>query len=205
MLEGQPRRVRAQKEPRRSQGGKALLAGSSTAASAPTRWRSAIGGDPLPVRLLPAALLGAPFCQNLPASRWTSGWRKPSSRRSPRWSSTSTRRRWPSAKDEDDAEHARRQQLERLSYQAELARRRFERADPDNRLVAAELERRWEDALRELRRAEEGESRIGMKTIRSRGIDRGTEGRLQGHRPEAARDLGKDLLSPQRERLCCAA
>ncbi len=58
----------------------------------------------------------------------------------------------------DAAEHARRQQLERLGYQAELARRRFERADPDNRLVAAELERRWEGALRELRRAEESEA-----------------------------------------------
>jgi hypothetical protein len=56
------------------------------------------------------------------------------------------------------AEHARRQQLQRLHYQAELARRRFERADPDNRLVAAELERRWEGALRELRHAEEGEA-----------------------------------------------
>jgi len=55
----------------------------------------------------------------------------------------------------DAAEHAGRQQLQRLHYQAELARRRFERADPDNRLVAAELERRWEGALRELRRAEE--------------------------------------------------
>jgi DNA invertase Pin-like site-specific DNA recombinase len=62
--------------------------------------------------------------------------------------------RWQMA---DDAEHARQQQLDRLRYQAELARRRFERADPDNRLVAAELERRWEDALRELRRAEEDE------------------------------------------------
>ena len=55
-------------------------------------------------------------------------------------------------------EHARQQQLQRLSYQAELARRRFERADPDNRLVAAELERRWEAALRELRQAEESEA-----------------------------------------------
>jgi hypothetical protein len=55
----------------------------------------------------------------------------------------------------DAAEHAGRQQLQRLHYQAELARRRFERADPDNRLVAAELERRWEGALRELRQAEE--------------------------------------------------
>jgi DNA invertase Pin-like site-specific DNA recombinase len=58
----------------------------------------------------------------------------------------------------DEAEHARQQQLQRLHYQAELARRRFERADPDNRLVAAELERRWEVALRELRQAEESEA-----------------------------------------------
>jgi DNA invertase Pin-like site-specific DNA recombinase len=55
----------------------------------------------------------------------------------------------------DAAEPACLQQLQRLHYQAELARRRFERADPDNRLVAAELERRWEGALRELRQAEE--------------------------------------------------
>jgi DNA invertase Pin-like site-specific DNA recombinase len=55
-------------------------------------------------------------------------------------------------------EHARLQQLERLRYQAELARRRFERCDPDNRLVAAELERRWEAALRELREAQAGEA-----------------------------------------------
>jgi DNA invertase Pin-like site-specific DNA recombinase len=59
----------------------------------------------------------------------------------------------------EEAEGARRQQLERLRYQAELARRRFERVDPDNRLVAAELERRWEGALRELKEAEETEAR----------------------------------------------
>ena len=58
---------------------------------------------------------------------------------------------------EEQAQSARHQQLERLRYQAELARRRFERVDPDNRLVACELERRWEAALRELRRAEETE------------------------------------------------
>jgi DNA invertase Pin-like site-specific DNA recombinase len=55
----------------------------------------------------------------------------------------------------EEAKHARHQQLERLRYQASLARRRFERVDPDNRLVAAELERRWEEALRELKEAEE--------------------------------------------------
>jgi len=50
---------------------------------------------------------------------------------------------------------ARGQHLERLRYQARLAERQYNQADPDNRLVAAELERRWEAALRELREAEE--------------------------------------------------
>jgi hypothetical protein len=49
---------------------------------------------------------------------------------------------------------AEAQQVERLRYQAALAERQFNRVDPDNRLVAAELERRWEEALNALRRAE---------------------------------------------------
>jgi DNA invertase Pin-like site-specific DNA recombinase len=47
------------------------------------------------------------------------------------------------------------QQLERRRYEAALAERQFNRVDPDNRLVAAELERRWEAALIEVRAAEE--------------------------------------------------
>jgi DNA invertase Pin-like site-specific DNA recombinase len=50
---------------------------------------------------------------------------------------------------------ARRLEVERLQYQARLADRQFQRADPDNRLVAAELERRWEEALRAAREAEQ--------------------------------------------------
>jgi hypothetical protein len=50
---------------------------------------------------------------------------------------------------------ARAQQIDRLRYQAQLAERQFNRSDPDNRLVTAELERRWELALRELHTAEE--------------------------------------------------
>jgi DNA invertase Pin-like site-specific DNA recombinase len=46
-------------------------------------------------------------------------------------------------------------QLERKRYAAALAARQFNRVDPDNRLVAAELERRWEAALSEVRVAEE--------------------------------------------------
>jgi hypothetical protein len=51
------------------------------------------------------------------------------------------------------------QQLERRRYEAALAERQFNRVDPDNRLVAAELERRWEAALKEARAAEEALSR----------------------------------------------
>lgn len=49
---------------------------------------------------------------------------------------------------------AHEQQLQRLRYEAELAQRQFNRVDPDNRLVAAELERRWEAALQALKQAE---------------------------------------------------
>lgn len=52
-------------------------------------------------------------------------------------------------------DRAEEQQVERLRYQALLAERQYNRVDPDNRLIAAELERRWERALRELRQAEE--------------------------------------------------
>ena len=40
--------------------------------------------------------------------------------------------------------------LERTRYDADLARRRYERVDPDNRLVAAELERLWDEKLHQL-------------------------------------------------------
>jgi DNA invertase Pin-like site-specific DNA recombinase len=39
------------------------------------------------------------------------------------------------------------QRLERARYEADLARRQYEAVDPANRLVAGELERRWEQAL----------------------------------------------------------
>lgn len=40
------------------------------------------------------------------------------------------------------------QRLERAEYEADLARRRYEQVDPENRLVAAELEVRWEEKLK---------------------------------------------------------
>ncbi|MFQ5488883.1 MAG: recombinase family protein, partial [Gammaproteobacteria bacterium] len=45
--------------------------------------------------------------------------------------------------------------LERARYQAQLAQRRYEQVDPDNRLVADSLEAVWNDKLRALRQAQE--------------------------------------------------
>jgi hypothetical protein len=50
----------------------------------------------------------------------------------------------------EQAEGLRRSQLERARYEAELARRRYLKVDPDNRLVADALEADWNDRLRQL-------------------------------------------------------
>jgi len=44
--------------------------------------------------------------------------------------------------------------LQQARYEADLARRQFDAVDPDNRLVASELERRWNDALKTVARIE---------------------------------------------------
>jgi Arc/MetJ family transcription regulator len=54
-----------------------------------------------------------------------------------------------------EVENLYRQQVERLRYEAELARRRYMRVDPDNRLVADELEADWNKKLREMVEAQE--------------------------------------------------
>lgn len=46
----------------------------------------------------------------------------------------------------------RQMQIQQADYQVELARRRYEATDPANRLVAAELESRWEQVLRDRER-----------------------------------------------------
>src|SRR6185436_14408912 len=52
-------------------------------------------------------------------------------------------------------DHQWRMRIERLEYQAQLAQRRYEEVDPANRLVASTLERRWNDALEQLKTAQE--------------------------------------------------
>jgi DNA invertase Pin-like site-specific DNA recombinase len=54
-----------------------------------------------------------------------------------------------------EAESLRRQVVERARYDAELARRRYMRVDPDNRLVADALEAEWNAKLRLFRDAQD--------------------------------------------------
>ena len=54
-----------------------------------------------------------------------------------------------------DARHHAELALTQARYEADLARRQYDAVDPANRLVAAELERRWNDRLAEVQRQEE--------------------------------------------------
>jgi hypothetical protein len=53
-----------------------------------------------------------------------------------------------------------RQQLERARYQTERAARQYQAVEPENRLVARQLERQWEQALQEQQRLEEEYARF---------------------------------------------
>jgi len=50
--------------------------------------------------------------------------------------------------------------VKRAEYDAKLAQRQYDGVDPDNRLVAGELERRWELALRAVQEAQEAQERF---------------------------------------------
>ena len=55
----------------------------------------------------------------------------------------------------EEGDRLRQQQVERSRYEAELARRRYLRVDPDNRLVADSLEADWNAKLKMLTEAQE--------------------------------------------------
>lgn len=50
-------------------------------------------------------------------------------------------------------------QLEQARYDARLAQRQYERVDPDNRLVAGELERRWNEKLERVAQLEQAHAK----------------------------------------------
>ena len=54
-----------------------------------------------------------------------------------------------------EVDRLRRQVVQRAQQEADLARRRYLQVDPDNRLVADQLEADWNNKLRALRSAQE--------------------------------------------------
>jgi hypothetical protein len=63
---------------------------------------------------------------------------------------------------EQDLAGQRRQralQMEQARYEARLAQRQYDRVDPDNRLVATELERRWNEKLERVAQLEQAQQK----------------------------------------------
>jgi DNA invertase Pin-like site-specific DNA recombinase len=85
--------------------------------------------------------------------------------------------------DHQRVEQLHQQTVERAAYEAELARRRYQEVDPSNRLVAAELERRWESSLQNQRKAEESLNRFRQET----------PSRLTAEQRQAILELAHDL------------
>jgi DNA invertase Pin-like site-specific DNA recombinase len=56
------------------------------------------------------------------------------------------------------------QRLKRSRYEVELAERRYQAVDPSNRLVAASLEKRWEEALGQQQQVQEEYDRCARET-----------------------------------------
>jgi hypothetical protein len=95
-----------------------------------------------------------------------------------------------------EADALRRQRVERARHAADAARRRYLAVDPDNRLVAANLEADWNDALRTLTAAQEDYER---QSARAAPLDAAGRARIAA----LATDfpvLWSDPRTPQRER-----
>lgn len=76
------------------------------------------------------------------------------------------------ANEETDVHRAVSLELEQARYEARLAARRYESVDPDNRLVASELEARWNGSLSHVREMETRLADIVQSRTRSASVDR---------------------------------
>jgi hypothetical protein len=97
----------------------------------------------------------------------------------------------------EEADRLRRQQLERVRYEAELAQRRYLRVDPDNRLVADSLEADWNRKLRALAEAQDAYAR--QRQADGRQLDQRQQEQVLALATDFPR-LWRDPSTPQRER-----
>jgi len=91
------------------------------------------------------------------------------------------------------------ERLKRAEYDAHLARRQYDAVDPDNRLVAAELERRWEDQLRQVQETREAMARFRQRPV-SPTLTPELRDQLQ-HISETLPDLWSSLDNAQKKAL----
>jgi DNA invertase Pin-like site-specific DNA recombinase len=97
----------------------------------------------------------------------------------------------------DEADALRRSHVERARHRAELARRRYLAVDPDNRLVADSLEADWNNALRQLRDAQDDYERAA--TAAKSAFSEEQKSRIRALATDFPR-LWSDPATPQRER-----
>lgn len=97
----------------------------------------------------------------------------------------------------DEVDRLRRQEVERAQHEADLARRRFMQVDPDNRLVADELEGEWNRRLRLLRATQESYER--QKELDQKGFDEEKRTRILALATDFPK-LWNDPNTPHRER-----
>ena len=95
-----------------------------------------------------------------------------------------------------EAGQLRRQRIERARHAADAARRRYLAVDPDNRLVAANLEADWNQALRNLAAAQDDYDR---QAARAAPLDAAAKDRITALASDFPA-LWSDPRTPQRER-----
>lgn len=95
----------------------------------------------------------------------------------------------------DEAERLRCHQVERARYEADLARRRFMKVDPENRLVADELEAEWNRKLRALTEAQDDVKRQSAPAV----LDETQRARILALATDLPR-LWRAPTTPDRER-----
>jgi len=85
-------------------------------------------------------------------------------------------------KRQDDQRQILDLELQQARYEANLAERRYAACDPDNRLIAAQLEKNWEIALRRVRDLEARQPTESSSTIE---VDPGAFANMAGNLSEA--------------------
>ena len=90
--------------------------------------------------------------------------------------------------------------LEKAHYEVQRARRQYDRVDPDHRLVAGELERRWNEALERVVEVEAQRAALASHQVtlndeqRQRLLSLGQDLSVVWHHPAASEVLKKRLL-----------